>query len=190
MTGPEPAHAVEKDAAVFHLPGHPLPALVSLPCTDGASVDLFMLSLTRPVLLSLFPWRSQDAGASAGADLGASRSHDSVQQLQSIKTYMPRLRDCMPDLVVYGLSTSPCAVLTQLRDTLQLPFESLSDHRREWADKLELPTTQEENGPALRRCTLLLKEGQITRLDFPLRQPSEAGARALELLRRDTGKHE
>lgn len=147
-----------------------------------------MLSLTRPVLLSTFglPTSMQPTGRQV--DLEAAGDHEGAIQLLSIKDHLPQLRERMPDLVVYGLSTHNTTCLSQVRDRLQLPFECLSDARCELMDKLELPYMHDDEHRLLRRCTMLLKEGQVTRLDFPISQPSEAGPRAIELLRRDTGR--
>ncbi|WFD20053.1 hypothetical protein MCAP1_002297 [Malassezia caprae] len=182
--GANSAHAVEKDDAVFHLPGHPLPALVTLNSTDGSGVDLFMLSLRRPVLLNLFamPVRSGQV------DLGAAAQHESAQQLRAVNAELDALRQEMPDVAVLGLSLHEPECLRRVRDELQLRFELLSDRQRAWTDRLELPLQRWDDGSmALRRCTMLLVEGQVSRLDFPLRQPTEVGRRAVELLRRETG---
>jgi len=178
------AHAVEKDDAVFHLPGHPLPALVTLDSTDGSGVDLFMLSLRRPVLLNLFAMPMRDGKV----DLGAAAEHESAQQLCAVNAELDALQQQMPDLAVLGLSLDAPECLRRVRDELQLRFELLSDRQRAWTDRLELPMQPQGDGNmALRRCTMLLVEGQVSRLDFPLRQPTEVGRRAIELLRRETG---
>ncbi|WFD27417.1 hypothetical protein MNAN1_002413 [Malassezia nana] len=177
------SHAVEKDDAVFHLPGHPLPALVTLDSTDGSEVDLFLLSLRRPVLLSLFSLPTRDGQV----DLRSAQGHESQQQLRAINAEMDSLQKVMPDLAVLGLSLNAPACLRRVRDDLQLRFELLSDRQRAWTDRLELPLQAQDDGMALRRCTMLLVEGQVSRLDFPLREPTEVGRRAVELLQRETG---
>lgn len=177
-------HAVEKDDAVFHLPGHPLPALVTLDSTDGSGVDLFMLSLRRPVLLNLFLMPVRDGRV----DLPSVAQHECAQQLRSVDAELDALKQQMPDIAVLGLSLHAPECLRRVREDLQLRFELLSDQQRAWTDKLELPLQSQDDGSqALRRCTMLLVEGQVSRLDFPLRQPSAVGRRAIELLRRETG---
>ena len=56
MTASAAAGAEPADRSAFHLPGHPLPALVELASTDEQErkVDLFMTSLSRPILLTTF----------------------------------------------------------------------------------------------------------------------------------------
>lgn len=43
------------DGGAKHLIGHPLPSLTYLPSTTGDEVDLFNVSLTRPVLVFIYP---------------------------------------------------------------------------------------------------------------------------------------
>lgn len=170
--GAEPA-----DRSAFHLPGHPLPALVELASTDEQErkVDLFMTSLSRPILLTTF--------AARGAP-----------QLLALKEHLAQLRAYSPQLAVYGLSTHTPAEQSQLARELSLPFALLSDQHGELTRQLELPsdcaggaasTADTPMQYALRRGTMLLKEGQVTRLDYGITDPRDMGHRALELLHRD-----
>ncbi|PKI83945.1 hypothetical protein MVES1_002193 [Malassezia vespertilionis] len=183
-------HNVEKDMAVFHLPGHPLPALIGLCSTDSKNtpVDLFMLSLSRPVLLCAVSFPTKRVGQDTVVDLHDATAQPCGLQLQSIKDCMPALLACEPNLAVYGLSTHSPACSQRIHSALGLPFPLLADTDCSFSEQLELPR-QNDNGHALlRRCTMLLREGQITRLDYPLVHPTQAGARAEEMLQRDAGK--
>lgn len=151
MTGP--------DRAAFHLPGHPLPALINLDAC-GVGVDLFMESLSAPVLLC-----AHHPGS------------DSARYLASLNASLSALQAQKPGLRVYGLSTS------KPRDW-SWGFPLLHDSAATLTKALELPA--DGNPPALRLCTMILKEGQITRVDYPV-PPEQAGSRALELLKRDDG---
>ena len=175
------SHAVEKDAAAFHLPGHPLPILVELLCLDAPPIDMFMLSMSRPALVSTFAFATHNDGT---VDMRNVATQPAGQQLLSMKAHFAALRGLRNDLAVYGLSVHSPECNERVRDTLQLPFSLLSDASRAFSEKLEFPTTAEGQ---LRRCTMLIDEGQITRVDFPLHQPEHAGSRAEELLRRDAG---
>ncbi|WFD31328.1 hypothetical protein MSPP1_002362 [Malassezia sp. CBS 17886] len=204
-------HAVEKDAAVFHLPGFPLPALISLASTqaDTPFVDLFMLSLVRPVLLCTFGFPLNARGG--GVDTARAAMDPSGEQLLSLTRALPRLTRCVPDLAVFGVSTLSPVNQACVHKALALPFPLLSDVSGVFASKLELPregaggetpgggTGEAPSKPSdvppseapsesqLRRCLLLLREGQVTRIDYPISQPHLAGSRAEEMLRRDSG---
>lgn len=184
MTSVGGSHTLEKDAAVFHLPGHPLPAFVSLVSTaEGAPpVDLFMAALTRPVLLSTFSCPVKDTSQPLAVD-----PHDaSACQLLAFKDHLGALKQREPELLVYGLSTQPPSLLSHLRAKLGLPYPLLSDTHGELAEKLDLP--RDPKTGLLHRCVLLLREGQVTRIDYPLSQPDQAAVRAEYMLRRDAGE--
>lgn len=154
----------ESDRAAFHLPGHPLPALINLKNTQGDSIDLFIASLSRPILV-------------CAHNLGAEQDSPALRYLSSISASLAALRTQAPEIGVYGLSTS------ETRDR-GFGFPQLTDTRAELTKALELPA--DGDPPVLRLCTMLLKEGQVTRIDYPV-PPEEAGSRALELLQRDAG---
>ena len=158
----------------YHLPGHPLPALVELTSTDAQEpvVDLFFAGLSRPLLLSVFslPGAERDA---------------SVAQLRSLATEVPQLLAYKPELRVFGLSVDVPREQADVHAECRLPFPLLSDTSHAFCDALELP--RDGDAPALARGTLLVQEGQVTRLDYELRYPSSAGTRAMELLQRAYG---
>ena len=99
--GAEPA-----DRSAFHLPGHPLPALVELASTDEQErkMDLFMTSLSRPILLTTF--------AAHGAP-----------QLLALKEHLAQLRAHSPQLAVFCLRP-PCSVVS-----LGLKRKAWTSHR-------------------------------------------------------------
>ncbi|WFC98464.1 hypothetical protein MYAM1_001192 [Malassezia yamatoensis] len=173
-------HAVEKDMAVFHLPGHPLPALTILQSTDrgGPEVDLFLLSLSRPILLS----------RNERQEIDCSDSHPSSLQLLSFKSHLAALKSREPNLVVFGLSTQPEECQSYVHKKLGLPFPLLSDSKGTFSQQLELPSYEQDGRQLLQRCVLLLREGQVTRVDYPLTDPSKAALRAEYMLQRDSGQ--
>lgn len=164
------------DPSTIHLVGHPLPVLVSLACTDKSTVDLFRDSFSRPILLSTFAFPCHMTESLPTCE--------ATQQLESLTLHMTALKEVQPDLNVFGLSTHDINTLTRIKDALHLPFELLSDAQGELADKLDLPRCTDPCGKVeLRRCILLLEEGRVSRLQYPLVHARDAGARALRLLR-------
>ena len=103
----------------MHLVGHPLPVLVSLASTDNSTVDLFRDSFLRPILLSTF--------ALSGHTAESVQTCEAVHQLESFKLHMSALKEVQSNLAVFGLSADDVSTLTRVRDSLQLPFELLSD---------------------------------------------------------------
>ncbi|EPQ26884.1 uncharacterized protein PFL1_05519 [Pseudozyma flocculosa PF-1] len=155
-----------EDRSAFHLLGHPLPAIIDLDSTAGGTVDLFILSLSKPVLLFLYP-----------------QSTSSAALLASYAQHLPPLRRIEPDLHIFGLSTQPHA--EQLHDVAKhdIPFPLLSDEHRQLTQALDIPTVPAQGSTSVfKHLTLLLNGGQITRIDFPIDRPEEAAVRALRLL--------
>ncbi|WFD42550.1 hypothetical protein MPSI1_001196 [Malassezia psittaci] len=174
--------------AVFHLPGHPLPALTILQSTDRGEpeVDLFLLSLSRPILLCTFSYPTQVRNKRQEID--CSDSHPSSLQLLSFKSQIAALKSREPNLLVYGLSTYPEECQSYVHKKLGLPFPLLSDSKGTFSQQLELPSYEQDGVRLLERCVLLLREGQVTRVDYPLSDPSKAALRAEYMLQRDSGQ--
>ncbi|KAN0065257.1 hypothetical protein ACQY0O_001754 [Thecaphora frezii] len=160
-----------EDRSAFHLLGHPLPALIDLPSTSGSTVDLFLLSLRKPILLFLYP--------------------QTVSYSRSFSSWLPHLgalRSIEPDLEILALSTQPPAAQLVDHQTLKLQFHLVSDHMRQLATALDIPTqpTKQDNGQGeetvFRNLTMLLRGGQITRIDYPIDNLDDAAERAKRLL--------
>ncbi|UZJ52326.1 hypothetical protein CBS101457_001646 [Exobasidium rhododendri] len=168
--------------AALHLPGHPLPPLIELASTSGGFVDLFLLSLTRPILLFIYP-RTAKAG----------------EQVKDSWNSIPGARGCTPELccirdeiqpllaresnlAIFGLSSQTNDYQQEVSKRLQLPFPLLSDSDFKFQAALELPTFQWESVNYLQRITLLLREGQVTQVQFPVFPPNKAAQNALDML--------
>ena len=171
------------DASVMHLIGHPLPVLTNLACTDRGSVDLFMVSLSRPILVSSLSLPTLQTDRGSQIDLQAALSCDGARQLESLGCQYSALKQAKPELALYGLFTHNVDDLARVREAMQLPFELLSDPDAGLASKLELPVSQHD-GRALLPCTLLMEEGRIVHIDYPIDDVRETGARAFELWRK------
>lgn len=66
---------------------------------------------------------------------------------------------------------------------LGLKFDLLSDEKEELTKALDIPTFEVEGRRYVKRMTLLLRGGQITRVDYPIEKAEEAARRAEGLLR-------
>ena len=167
----------------MHLIGHPLPVLTNLACTDRGSVDLFMASLTRPILVSTLSLPTLQTDRGSQINFHAALSCDGARQLESLGCQYSALKQAIPELALYGLCTHNLDDLARVREAMQLPFELLSDPDADLASKLELPVSQHDDR-ALLPCTLLMEEGRIVHIDYPIDDVRETGARAFELWRK------
>lgn len=172
----------QDDGGARHLMGHPLPALTPLPSTSGEPVDLFLLSLSKPVLLFIYP-RTGPPGENIAAEWNAiPGARGFTPNLCSVRDSIGPLRANEPDLQIFGLSTQSTKYQSEVVDRLHLPFAILSDEKRDFTQKLDLPTLEWEGQKLLKRMTLLLRGGQVTRVCYPVFPPDQAAALALPML--------
>lgn len=169
----------------MHLMGHPLPALTALPSTAGGEVDLFMMSLNRPVLVFAYPRTGRPGVPNPLGWDAIPGARGCTPHLCSVRESVDELQRREADLAIFGLSTQTTEYQKEAADRLHLPFPLLSDAKLEFTHKLELPTMQVEGETLLKRITLLLRGGQVTRVDYPVFPPDKAAERALPMLEPD-----
>ncbi|TKY84759.1 hypothetical protein EX895_005839 [Sporisorium graminicola] len=180
MSSAPPAN---EDRAAFHLLGHPLPALIDLASTSGTTVDLFTLSLRSPIMLFLYPSTSSPLRATPATWSTIPGATGCTPHLTSVNAHLPTLLAKEPELKIFGLSTQPHAEQLEAKTRLGLKFDLLSDETDALREALDIPSFEVEGRRYFRRMTLLLRGGQITRLDYPVDVPQEAARRAEGLLR-------
>lgn len=95
---------------------------------------------------------------------------------------MAELRRHEPDLAAYGLSTETAVEQKEAVQRLGLPFALLSDPGLSWAKPLDLPLFQSEGKNWLKSITLLLRGGQVTRVNYPVWPPESAATTAIPML--------
>ena len=74
---------------------------------------------------------------------------------------------------VFGLSVQPSDYQREAHKRLELPFELLSDVDLEFAHWLNLPTFEVAGEQFLKRLTLVLSDGQIDHVFYPVFPPDE-----------------
>ena len=85
-------------------------------------------------------------------------------------------------VAVAGLSAQPPEDQREAAERLHLPYPLLSDAEGELAAALELPTFDWRGRRLLRRVTLLLRDGAIADVIYPVFPPDGAAAAALARL--------
>jgi peroxiredoxin len=158
------------DGACDHLPGMRLPSL-GLPATDGTIVDLS--TLPGRSVVYVYP-----------------RTGRPDQPLPTGWNEIPGARGCTPqscayrDLAaefaalgarIFGLSTQDTAYQQEAAARLHLPFPLLSDERLELATALSLPTFEVDSMALIKRLTLVVGDGAIETVFYPV-FPADADA--------------
>jgi peroxiredoxin len=84
---------------------------------------------------------------------------------------------------VLALSTQDPAYQREMADRLHLPFPVLSDERLELTRALGLPTFETSGMTLLKRLTLVIDDGQIRHVFYPVFPPDGHAAEVLDWLR-------
>jgi len=103
-------------------------------------------------------------------------------QTCSFRDHHAELRALNSD--VFGLSTQSTAYQSEMATRLELPFEVLSDSEFELCDALKLPTFEVEGVRLLKRVTLILRDGYIEHVFYPVFPPNESAEQVLNWLKR------
>lgn len=169
---------------------HALPADLPVPVDDGACDHLTGLQLPSLQLAST-AGRSVDLSALAGCSViyCYPRTGRPDQELPTGWNAIPGARGCTPqscsfrdhyrelrDLGVgqlFGLSTQDTAYQQEAVERLHLPFDILSDKKLEFARALKLPTFTVDGMTLIMRLTLIVRDGLIEKVFYPV-FPSDA----------------
>jgi peroxiredoxin len=141
---------------------------VSLPATDGTTVDLS--SLPGRVVVYAYP-RTGIPGVEnpAGWDL-IPGARGCTPQSCSFRDHFAELK-ALGVHRLFGLSSQDTAYQREAADRLQLPFPILSDERLSLAGALRLPTFQTSGMTLLKRLTLVINDGKIEHVFYPVFPP-------------------
>jgi peroxiredoxin len=90
------------------------------------------------------------------------------------------------DVSVFGLSAQDTAYQRELADRLHLPFEILSDAQFRLTNALRLPTFEVDGMRLIRRLTLIVRDGTIEHVFYPVYPPDAHPDEVLRWLQRQT----
>jgi peroxiredoxin len=156
------------DGGADHLKhGMTLPSVL-LGATDGRDVDLALLSARSIVIV--YPWTGRPGHPNPPHWDDIPGAHGSTPELEGFRDHHA---DFMQRQVrLFGLSRQPTSYQHELAERLALPFPILSDAEGRFAAALDLPTFTTGGTIYLRRLTLLIEEGRIERVFYPVSDPA------------------
>jgi peroxiredoxin len=179
---PHNARSPEDDGGCNHLPGLALPSL-ALRSTSGVNREVGALAGT--CVLYLYPMTGApgvalpqgwlDIPGAPGCTPQSCGFRDQFQELQR--------RRCS----VFGISTQAADDQRECAARLHLPYELLSDERLELAHALGLPTFQVDGRTLIKRQTLIVEEGRIVKVFYPIFPPHANAAEVVAWL--DGNRH-
>ncbi len=177
-TLPDDLPVPEDDGGCDHLTGFTLPA-IALPSTAGGSIDLsacpgrtvvYIYPRTgRPDQPSLVPGWNLIPGA-RGCTPQSCAFRDHHAELATLGA------------AVFGLSTQTTDYQRELVERLHLPFAVLGDERLEFTRALELPTFEAAGMTLIRRLTLVLRDGTVETVFYPVFPPDRNAAQVIAWL--------
>lgn len=165
---PEGLPVPKDDGACDHLEGISLPPL-ALRSTSGADIDLSKLPGTT--VLYCYPRTGRpDKEMPAGWNL--------IPGARGCTPQSCAFRDHHGELAalgarVFGLSTQTTDDQREAAARLHLPFELLSDSDLRFARGLKLPTFRVEQMELVKRLTLVIDDGRIEKVFYPVFPPDK-----------------
>jgi peroxiredoxin len=167
------------DGACAHLPGLPFPAIPLL-ATDGRLIDVAAASRLMRTVLYIYP-----------------RTGRPGEPLPTDWDLIPGARGCTPEACafrdhhaelralgaqVFGLSTQSTDYQQEMVERLHLPFPVLSDADLALTTALRLPTFTVDGMTLIKRLTLVVDQGVITHVFYPVFPPDGHAAEVIRWL--------
>lgn len=167
------------DGACDHLVGLAMPP-VHLAATSGRQIDVGALGKGRTIIYCYprtgLPGESLPAGWDAipgarGCTPQACAFRDHAQELAGLEARL------------FGLSTQDSAYQREMVERLHLPFEVLSDVDLTLATVLRLPTFEVDGVRLIKRLTLVVNDGAIEHVFYPVFPPHGSASEVVAWLR-------
>ena len=175
--------APRDDGAADHLPGTRLPA-IALPATNGEQVDLS--SLPGRSVIYAYPMTGRP-------DVPLPDGWDLIPGARGCTPQSCAFRDHAADIAslgvagLFGLSTQTTQYQQEAAGRLHLPFPLLSDADRLLSKALSLPVFEVEQVVLLKRLTLIVDDGVISKVFYPVFPPDQNADVVLDWLRQESG---
>jgi len=171
--------APQDDRAAAHLPGKAFPSIV-LAATDGTPVDLSKCK--GRVVVYAYP-RTGRPGIDNpdGWDL-IPGARGCTPQACSFRDHFDELRKLGVSRL-FGLSTQDSAYQREAAERLHLPFPLLSDEHLRLTRAMNLPTFTVAGMTLLKRFTLIIDDGKITKVFYPVFPPDRSATYVVTWLR-------
>ena len=162
--------APQDDGAARHLQGMRLPDL-ALPATDGTRINL--AQLPGRTVVYIYPRTGVP-----GVDLPP--GWNEIPGARGCTPQSCSFRDHAGELTrlgvryLFGLSTQDTAYQHEAVERLHLPFAILSDEKLQFTRALNLPTFMVSGMTLLKRMALVLDDGVINKVFYPVFPPDKS----------------
>lgn len=167
------------DGGARHLPGLALPEM-TLPASDGS--DVCLAGLSGRTVVYAYPMTGRP-----GAPLP--EGWDDIPGARGCTPQSCAFRDHHAELLsagacrVFGLSTQDSSYQREAAERLHLPFRLLSDAALRLTTAVKLPAMLVGGATLLKRMALIIDDGVITHVFYPVFPPDHNAAEVLAWLR-------
>ena len=169
------------DGACNHLSGMRLPSVL-LMSTAGRAVDLAKIS-GRTVVYCYPRTGSPDKDPPQGwNEIPGARG--CTPQSCAFRDHYQELRALGAE--VFGLSTQDTDYQKEAVERLHLPFPLLSDQKLLFTKALNLPTFEVESVTLIKRLTLIIRDGFVEHVFYPVFPPDKNADEVINWLRKST----
>lgn len=168
----------ENDGAADHLQGTMF-APVLLPSTEGGQVDI--AALTGLTVIYAYPMTGQP-------DVPLPSNWDMIPGARGCTPQSCAFRDHFTELRtlgvrhLFGLSTQSTTYQAEAATRLHLPFPLLSDADHGLVDAMRLPCFETSGMRLLKRCTLIVRDGLILKVFYPVFPPDRNAQDVIDCL--------
>lgn len=182
-TFPLPANLPEPrdDGACGHLRGLQLPA-IALASTGGRLVNLRELAAPRAVIYC-YPMTGVPGKALPQGWDAIPGARGCTPQTCGFRDHFGELQALRAD--VFGLSTQTAPYQREMAERLKIPFEILSDAELRLCEALGLPTFEVEGLRLVKRLTLIVREGMIEAVFYPVFPPDRSADQVLDWMKKN-----
>jgi peroxiredoxin (alkyl hydroperoxide reductase subunit C) len=169
------------DGAAAHLVGTVVPPAIALAATDGSTVALG--ALKGRLVVFAYPRTGEPDKPSLVDDW------DMIPGARGCTPQTCAFRDLHADLrqagadAVFGLSTQPSAYQQEMVQRLHVPFPVLSDAALGLTRALKLPTMDVAGQTLIKRLALIIDDGRIGHVFYPVFPPDRNAADVLAWLK-------
>ena len=174
----------QDDGATRHLTGRHMPDF-ALPATDGAAVNLS--ELPGRTVVYIYPRTGEPGKAPLAGWDAVPGARGCTPQSCGFRDHHAELK-ALGVARVYGLSTQDSAYQREAVERLHLPFPILSDDHLKLSHALGLPTFDIAGMTLLKRMALVIDDGTIGKVFYPVFPPDKNAEEVIAWLAHDPAK--
>ena len=167
------------DGAARHLTGSALPD-VTLAATDCSQVNL--ARLPGRTVIYIYPRTGRPGQAMPTGWSAIPGARGCTPQSCSFRDHFDELKS-LGVRQIYGLSTQDSDYQREAVERLHLPFAILSDERLDFATGLHLPLFMTSGMTLLSRMALVIDDGKIVKVFYPVFPPDKNAEEVIAWLR-------